>query len=135
MGHIYNTKLRFKRKKHPNFFVRAFSLLSYPKAKIGFIFNYRSFLQAYAMDESLDNTDENKVTDIVYGAAIEWCRQKKKRIFFDIEDIKTALMKASLKTNEELGKAMSHAQMPDWLEDIVENLPQDKQEGIKKKQP
>jgi len=134
MNHIYNIKLRFKKKKHPNFFVRTFSFLKYPKAKIGFIFNYRAFLQAYGMDDALDDSDENRVAEIVYGAAIEWCRQKKKRIFFDVDDIQMALMKASLRTNEELGRAMSYAQMPDWLEDIVENLPHDKQEGIKKKQ-
>jgi len=135
MKYIYETKLRFQKKKNPNFWVRVFSFLRYPKVKIGFIFNYRAFLYAYSLEDDLEEkTDNETIGRIVYGAAIEWCIEYGNKVFFNPEDIQQGLMRASLKTNEEIGKAMSYAQMPDWLNEIVENLPQEKQEGIKKKQ-
>ena len=90
-----------------------------------------------AADTDISEMDEmsngDRISLIVYGGALEYCRLNKKRIFFNETDIKESLQMASLKTNEAIGTALSYARMPDWVNDIVENLPQDKIEGIKKK--
>lgn len=138
MNHIIVTKLKFKKRIHPNFLVRMIPFFNYFKIKIGFEFNYRAFLLAYgSSDQAIDDVEtlsnSDKIAIIVYGAAIEYCRSHKKQIFFDKQDITDALLMASLQTNEQIGNAMKQAKMPDWLESLVENLPKDKSEGIKKK--
>ena len=133
MSHIIEVKLKFKRRLR--LFERVFSF-GFKKAKIGFCFNYRAFIGAYVENDmdfsALDDMNENeKISLIVYGAALEYCRQNKLRIFFDKDDILNALLMASLKTNEDIGKTMSHARMPDWLQTVMDNLPQQK-DGEKK---
>ncbi|MFO8021528.1 MAG: hypothetical protein R6U65_03605 [Perlabentimonas sp.] len=138
MEHIVEVKLRIPKEKNPNFWVRVFSLLKNPKAKIGFTFNQIAFMSAYGFtDKEPADVDEmasnEKISLIAYGAAIEYCRINHKRIFFDAEDIKNGMLMASMKVNEQIGNAMTHARMPEWLESIVDNLPEDKVEGVKKK--
>ena len=139
MSHIIEVNLKFEKRLHPNFFVRVFFFfLKYINIKIGFTFNYRAFLNAFdftgvdlsGMDD-MSNTE--KVANICYGAALEYCREKKALVFFDKEDIKNALLMASLGTNEDIGKAMSFAKMPDWLQTVMDNMPDAKNEGLKKK--
>ena len=138
MNHIIEVELRFRKKINPNFWVRVFSFLKFPKVKIGFIFNYRAFLTAWGASEmditEMDSMPNNeKISLIVYGAALEYCREHKRKIFFEHKDITEALLRASQKTNNAIGEAMTYARMPDWLDQIIENLPKDKQEGVKKK--
>ncbi len=134
MSHIIEVKLRFKRKVH--LFSRVFSF-GFKKVKIGFCFNYRSFLGAYAMNDmditAMDDLPENeRISLIVYGAALEYCRENKLRIFFDKEDILNALLMASMKTNKDIGNAMAHARMPEWLQSVMDSLPKQK-DSVKKK--
>lgn len=137
MNHIIEVKLKFRKRLHPNFFVRVFSF-RYAKIKTGFIFNYRAFLGAYGINDldisSMENMDEvEKISHVCYGAALEYCRENKKRIFFESTDIKDALLMASLQTNEDIGKALTYARMPDWLQTVMDGLPEKKDDGIKKK--
>lgn len=133
MDHIIVTKLRFKKRIHPNFWVRTLSFNRYPKANIGFEFNYMAFLSAFGSNnldvtniEEMDNNE--KISVIVYGAALEYCRTNKKKIFFTHDDISNALEMASLKLNQKILKSMSYARMPDWLQSIMDKMPTEKGE-------
>lgn len=130
-------RLKFKKNIHPSFLVRMFSFSRYPKAKIGFEFNYKAFLTGFSTSEienfDIDNlTQGERMGHIIYGAALEYCRIKKKKIFFEREDIEDALLKASLETNQKILKGLSEAQMPEWLKKVMDNLPS-KEQIVKKK--
>jgi len=130
MDHITEVRLKFKRRIH--LFGRVFSF-GFKSVKVGLEFNYMAFLSAFGA-KNLDVTDieeidnNEKISIIVYGAAVEYCRTNKKRIFFTLDDITTALEMASLKLNQDIAKTMTYARMPDWLQSIMDKMPTEKGE-------
>ena len=94
--------------------------------KQGFSFEWKAWLLAYETTEcgpdefnALDG--ERQIAALAYGAACWWSMKHRKKVFFTMENIADALMRATKADNLALASALREAQFPLWMRAMSED--------------
>ena len=94
--------------------------------KQGFSFEWKAWLIAYEVTECgpdafLELDSERQIAALAYGAAAWWSMKHRKKIYFTMENIADALMRASKADNVALAQALREAQFPEWMRQLSED--------------
>jgi len=108
---------------------------SYIKKKVGLRFEHYAWFFAFDYHEidpyKFDELNEmDQLASITHGAAKWDAMERGKKFSYTVEDMKDSLMKASMETNERIGKTMASASWPDWMKEISKS---EQGSGAKKK--
>lgn len=108
------------------------------KKKVPFLFTQYAWFFAWDLYD-VGPTDfekleqEKQLVAIAAGAANYAAMKAGKKDRYTPEQIRSALMKASVKENQDLGKTMGNSSFPEWMKQLVKNDGEQEGDGIAKK--
>lgn len=102
--------------------------------KVGFTFEWGAWFIAYdavrcGPDEFDKLPPEQQIMAMAFGAASWWSMKNRKKIFFTMEDIGQALMRASKADNLALSQALNYAKFPEWMKYMAGDKKKDESES------
>ena len=98
----------------------------YLRKRVGFTFEWGAWFIAYdavgcGPDEFNKLPADQQITAMTFGAASWWSLKNRKKIFFTMEDIAAALMRASKADNLAVAQALSYAKFPEWMTHLTDD--------------